>query len=67
MSVFSLLTPQYEDQASIFHKGEFVKGMHAVDAFAHSVHINGWPLSRSTVFTGELSMDKGACEKHGSW
>ena len=65
MSVFSLLTPQYEDQASIFHK-EFVKGIHAVDAFAHSVHVNGWPLSRSTVFTGKLSMDKGAREKHGS-
>lgn len=65
MSVFSRLTPQCEDQANIFHK-EFVKAIHAVDAFARSVHVNGWPLSRSTVFTGKLSMDKGAHEKHGS-
>lgn len=65
MSVFSLLTLQHEDQASIIHK-EFVKGIHPVDAFAHSVAVNGWPLSRSTVLMGRLGVDKGAGEKHGS-
>ena len=65
MSVFCLLTPEHEDQASIIHK-EFVKGIRPVDAFAHSVPVHGWPLSSSTVFAGKLGMDEGPHAKRGS-